>query len=427
MKLIFFNILLFFPAFLQGQILPQRPATALNKVILYPDSTFFTHSNTYYEEGTLFEVMSESRLEHEDEAQNQKFKWYQVKTPDEKVGWIYGDGIAVILPKSEVTPLLESYHLRQFKFSDEIKEAVTWLASIEGKDNFHKEDYLNPLYKEYYLVLTSNLGKSFHIHVGGESTMGSSELRDFMVKDLTEDNIPEMLLLKSNFDSGSPVEHRQLEIFTLQAGSLNKVFEEEMSLTYQDKEPSPALFKFVEISRGNIRIAYIDYLDCHQHQLALQPNMTEPLQGKCLEYVTYSFVWDKQQKKYVSIYEENRTAVVGRLRPEKGFLRAEPSYLSEVNERLPANASLKIIQHYEKPIHLRGEKKIVPYFYVRSEKGNYGYIHAKDISIEKSEHLSVLNNYYANPPKFKKNWQSDSSFLIISLNDNKQVILTKND
>ena len=65
-------------------------------MILYPDSTFFAHSNIFYEEGTLFEVLKETRFEHEDEAQNQKFKWYQVKAPDDKIGWVYGDGLAVV-------------------------------------------------------------------------------------------------------------------------------------------------------------------------------------------------------------------------------------------------------------------------------------------------------------------------------------------
>ena len=424
MRLILLYIALCFTTVLQGQILSARPATALNKVTLYPDSTFFAHSNISYEEGTLFEVINETRFEYEDEAQNQKFKWYEVKTPDDKTGWVFGDGIAVIVPDSEILPSLKNYHKRTFNFSDNLEETIVWIAAIEGKDNFHEEDYLNPLYKEIYLVLTSHLGKSYHIQFAGESAMGSSELRAFHLQDLTEDDVPELLFLKSNFDTGSPLENRVVEIYSFQAGSITKVFEERMSLVYQEKTPSPALFKFVEVNQKTIRIAYVDYLHCPDYSLMLTPKELDEEHERCLEYVTYSFIWKADQKRYVPFYEESRTYVEGQLIPEKGFLRSEPSYLSAVVEKLPSNANLKVIQHFEKIIDRRGEKKIVPYLYVQSETGNYGYIHAKDVRLQVGEHGPILNLFYKNPPLDKQNWTADTNFLSIKIIDNR-IILTK--
>lgn len=414
----------FFTSFLHGQILPARPATALNKVTLYPDSTFFAHSSTFYEEGTLFEVINETRFEYEDEAQNQKFKWYEVKTPDNKTGWIFGDGLAVIMANADITPALKEYHLRTFNFSEDLEKVTIWVASIEGKDNFHEEDYLNPLYKELYLVLTSNLGKSYHIQLAGESAMGSSELRAFHLKDMTEDDVPELLFLKSNFDNGSRLENRVIEIYSFQASSIAKVFEERMSLAYEERIPSPALFKFVEVNQKTIRIAYVDYVACSDYTLALQPKSLDAQKEKCLEYVTYSYVWETAQKRYVPFYEESRTYIEGQLKLEKGYLRSEPTYLSEVVEKLAAHAPLKVIQHFEKTISQRGEQKIVPYFYVQSPSGKYGYIHAKDVQLQVGEHGAILNKFYTAPPLDKQDWTLDTNFLSIKIVDN-PVMLTK--
>lgn len=424
MRLFPLYICLCFSFWLQGQTLPSRPGTALNKVILYPDSTFFAHSNIFYEEGTLFEVLGETRFEHEDEAQNQKFKWYQVKAPDDKIGWIYGDGLAVILPSPEVSPTIKDFHLRKFNFSDDLAETTVWIAGIEGKDNFHEDDYLNPIYKEYYLVLTSRLGKSYHIQFSGESAMGQSKLREFILQDLTADNVPELLFLKSNYDNGSRLENRVLEIYSFQAGTITKVFEEQMELVYEAKKPSPALFKFIEIDEQTIRVAYVDYLACANYSMMLSPRTLDPIKEKCLEYVTYSFVWQPTTQTYQSLYEESRTTVEGELIPQKGFLRAEPTYLSEIVEKLAPKTTLKIIQHFEKTITQRGKQKIVPYLYVQSPEGNYGYIHANDVQLQVGEHATILTSYYKNPPLNKQDWILDTNFLTIKIAKS-QTILTK--
>ena len=149
-----YSFFLLLPFFLNGQILPTRPATALNKVILYQDSSFFDHSSVVYEEGALFSVLGESRFEHEDAAQNQKFKWYYVQTPDQKKGWIFGDGIAVIQPADEIKGISYKYHLKEIQYDNSSEKLTAWIATIEGRDNLYEEDHLNPLYTVSYTHLT---------------------------------------------------------------------------------------------------------------------------------------------------------------------------------------------------------------------------------------------------------------------------------
>ena len=156
----------------------------------------------------------------------------------------------------------------------------------------------------------------------------------------------------------------------------------------------------------------------------LSPNEFDKANEKCLEYVTYSFVWQEATQTYQPLYEESRTAVEGKLLPEKGFLRSEPTYLSEVVEKLAPESTLKIVQHFEKIITQRGNKKVVPYLYVQSPNGNYGYIHAKDVQLQVGEHATILNHFYKNPPLNKQNWTLDTNFLSIKIAES-NTILTK--
>jgi len=400
------------PMFLQGQILPTHPATALNTVTLYPDSSFFEHSSIVYEEGALFEVLGETRYEHEDAAQNQKFKWYFVKTPDHKKGWIFGDGLAVLLPEDEIKENLKKYHQQEITYANGEAPLTAWIASIEGRDNLHEEEHLNPLYKEQYLVLTSPLKKSVHIQLSGFSAMGSNELQQLRFTDINGDNIAEIILIRNSNDVGNPLENRTLEIYAFQAGSIVKIFEERMTLSYEDNQPAPSLFKTINISENTIRIGFVDYVACKNYSLALETNEVSKTQERCMEYVTYTYVWSKAQQSYQPLYEESRTYIEGTLNAEKGYvLRREPSFLAEIVEEIPNGATLKVVKHYEKIIKQSGKKVLIPYLYVKSKAGNYGYLHADKVQFNNQEYANLLQQFYKNPPLLKENWTSDAAFL----------------
>jgi len=407
-----YSFFLLFPFCLNGQILPPRPATALNKVILYQDSSFFDHSSVVYEEGALFSVLGESRFEHEDAAQNQKFKWYYVRTPDQKKGWIFGDGIAVIQPEDEIEGILNNYHLKEIQYDNNNEKLTAWIATIEGRDNLYEEDHLNPLYKEQYLVLTSPLKKSIHIQLSGVSAMGSNKLKQLRFTDINGDDISEVILVRNSTDNNNPLESRTIGIYSFQAGTIVKVFEERMTLNYKDNQPSPALFKIVDIGDHTIRIAYVDYMACKDYSLALSTNEVSKTQERCMEYVTYTYVWEEQAQKFQPLYEESRTYLEGLLKDAKGYaLRREPSFLGEVVEQLSVNAPLTIIKHYEKIIKRKDKKVVIPYLYVKTAKDNYGYLHADKVQFIKSEHASLLHQFYQDPPLLKEDWTSNNSFL----------------
>lgn len=393
-----------------GQLLPKLPATALNKVTLYPDSSFFQHSAIVYEEGDLFEVLGETRYEQEDAAQNQKFKWYFVRTPDNQTGWIYGDGLAVLQPLDEINAPLSNYYKKEITYSNKEEKIITWIAAIEGKDNFHEEDHLNPLYKEQYLVLTSPLKKSAHIQLSGQSAMGTHSLKQLRLTDINEDGVAEIILESSSIDHNSDLEGRLLEVFAFQAGTITKVFEDRLTLTYQGNQPSPALFKQVEIGAQTIRTAYVDYVACSQYSSTFSTNEVSKTQERCMEYVTYTHLWDETVKNYQPFYQESRTHLTGMVQAEKGYaLRREPSYLAEVVEQLSDKTPLILIKHYEKTIKRKGQKVAVPYLYVKTQNDNYGYIHADKVKFQEIEQADLLNSYYQNPPLLKADWTSGES------------------
>jgi len=423
LRLYLYILLFLLPSILVGQLLPANPATALNKVILYPDSSFFQHSSLTYEEGDLFEILDETRYEHEDAAQNQKFKWFYVRTPDNIKGWIYGDGLAVMQPLEELQGMVRNYHQKEIDYAGNGEKITAWIASIEGKDNFHEQDHLNPLYKEQYLVLTSPLKKSAHIQLSGQSAMGTTTLKQLRFTDINKDGAVEVVLESSSLDNNSSLEGRLVEVYAFQAGSITRVFEDRLTLAYKGNEPSPALFKMVDIGEQTIRVAYVDYVSCTNYSCPFETNEVSKTQERCMEYVTYTHLWEDDSQDYQPLYEESRSYLTGKVNNPKGYaLRREPSFLGEVVEQLSNQAPLIIIKHYEKIIKRKDKKVVVPYLYVKTQNNNYGYLHADKVQFQEIEHASLLDAFYKNPPLLKSDWTSPKSF--VSLKKDLEQLVT---
>jgi len=341
-------------------IFNARVATVLNTVTLYPDSNYFDQSNTYFSEGELLEILEESVLEHEDDAQNQKFKWYKVRSLSGQEGWIYGDGLAIITADSELPKDLKAFHKQKIILDNGFENAVLWLAGVEGRDNMHDNDLLNPVYNEYYIVLTNELGRSVHINHAGQSAMGRRELRKFELQDITGDDVQDFILQTSSFSTSSDLGNRTVEIFSLQSGTLRKVLEERMTLTYDDDLPSPSMFKFVEIADKNIRVEFIDYIPCRKYSLPYPPEESSKTLERCMEFVTYTYAWNNRKKSFEQFYKENRSPVKGIVTDPKIWVRTETSFLSDKVELLKPNQPFVIIKHYEKFFLQNGQKKLTP-------------------------------------------------------------------
>ena len=372
-------------------IFNSRSASALNKVILYPDSSFLQHSNVSFNEGSLFELLGESQLEHPDDAQNQKFKWYKVKATDGQEGWIFGDGLAVISADHLIDSRLKKYHKKRYSFDNGFEKAITWIASISGRDNFHENDMLNPPYNEFYLVITNERGKSVHINFAGLSAMGKNELHDLKMTDVTGDNVAELILQRNSYPMSSDLENRLLEVYSFQAGTLTKVFEERMTLNYEDDMPSPALSKHIEIADKSIRVEYIDYMPCKSYRLKYPTDLRSRTKERCIEYVTYTYIWDDKLNHYRPLYEESRTTPIAFIKRDGLSLKSKPALSGKYVSFLSTANPLQVIKHYEKIVVQQGKKKIENYLYVRDEEGTQGYILAKDVRFVGTEHLSLIH------------------------------------
>ena len=389
----------------------SRSATALNKVNLFSDSTFTAHSNIYYEEGALFEVIGETANEHEDDSQNQKFKWWQVRATDGQEGWIFGDGLAVVLSDEVLDQQLKKFHKRKVQLNNGFENAVLWFAGIEGRDNFHESDFMNPLYNEYYLVITNERNQSVHINYAGMSAMGRNELGQLELLDITGDNIPELLLQTSSFPSDSEREHRNFEIFSMQAGTLGKLMTERMTLNYDSDIPSPALFKNISIEEGVVRVEYIEYLSCDIYSLGRTTDAQNKNAERCMEFVTYTYVWDERKKMLKPIYQENRTTPFAKVNSSNIWIKDAPNEWGNRIVRLSPNDKLEVIKHHEKYALKQGKKVVDIHLLVRTPAGKIGYVSARNVQFILSSHAKLLNQFYSNPPLSKSNWQSTENFI----------------
>ena len=399
-------------------IFKSRVATALNTVTLYTDSSYFKHSDIRFSEGELFEVLGETTLHHLDDAQNQKFKWFKIRSFSGQEGWIFGDGIAVIMESSDVNTKLKPFFKKRISLNNGFEKSVSWIASIGGFDNLYNSDLLSPTYHEFYIVITNEHGKSVHMNYESQSILGREFLNLFQMKDVTNDGIEDFLMETRSYSNLSDLENRTLEIFSLQSGHLKKILNERMTLNYGDDLFSPAMFKFVEVSAMSIRIEYVDYIPCTKFSLPYQFDKKSETQERCLEFVTYTYAWNNRKKKFVQFYQKNQNALKGIVYNPKIFLKSEPSFLSKKIENLKPNVPFTVIKHFEKVFIQNGEKKISPYLYVQSVNGNRGYIRGKVVHFLNTEHSKILFDFYQKPPLSKAKLKTNKLFLKIIREEN---------
>ncbi len=395
-------------------VLNSRVATTLSGVSIYPDSTFEKQSNGSLQVGELLEVLGETNLEHEDDSQNQKFKWFKIRSMKGKEGWVYGDGIAVSISKSRIDDKLQKVHKQKYSFNNGFEKAILWIGGIEGRDNFHKQDLLNPPYKEYYIVISNDRGDCMFINSGSENARGQMDLRYFQFTDTTGDDIPEILLQTSSFSTEHDVENRILEIYSFQTGGLNRIFEERMSLSYGANQHTPALFKNIEVDGEIVRVAYIDYLSCENYHLDNDYGSFNKKRDKCMEYVTYTYAWSDRLKQYRMIYKESRTAPAVGSRKNNLAILNEPSIMGKSVGTVSRSDRMEIIKQFNRPLLENGVKKTVPYFFVKLKNGNTGFVKAAEVGFIDIEHAELLNQYYRSPKPDLKNWKTKKHFLKIT-------------
>jgi hypothetical protein len=395
-------------------ILDRRAATCVSPVRLHSDSSFSSATNVNFLEGSLFEVLGETGVLHDDNNQTQLFKWYKVRSLQGQEGWLYGDNLAVVVPSAFVDFVLKPFYKKEAHFDNGFENSIIWVASVAGKDNMHSQNSLNQGYKDFYLVVTNEFGKSVVIPYSGISETGRKELKSIYIKDINDNKVDEIVLEISSVTTGSGLENRNVEIYTFQASGIQKIFEERTTLVYDRETPSPALFKVIEIDKSIIRVAYIDYVGYEQYSLGLPFDPRTKTQEKCLEFVTYSLIWDNVRRQYKVLYKENRTAPQGFV-SEPTLLKYSPSSSSNSGSvYVQTNQKFQIIKHYENiSFDGYGQKVVENSFFVKHPSGVYGYLPANVVLFKGVEHGSILKSYYKHPPLNKSDWKWEGSFIVI--------------
>ena len=149
--------------------IPENAAVALGNLALFPDTSLSAQTSQSVKEGELLAVLGTSVLEHLDKDQNQKFRWFFVKTLDGRTGWMFGDGIAVLMQNDRIPDDLRRFSQKNVAFSAGFEQSIVWFASVDGRDNLYPQDYMNPLYDEKYVVVTNQRGRSVALRTGGAS------------------------------------------------------------------------------------------------------------------------------------------------------------------------------------------------------------------------------------------------------------------
>jgi hypothetical protein len=394
-------------------IFTSRVATTLSGVNIYPDSTFEIQSNGSFKVGELVEVIGETEMEHEDASQNQKFKWFKVRSLKGKEGWVFGDGIAVVIPDSKIELKLKEFHKKKYHFNNGFEKSVIWIAGIEGRDNFHGKDFLNPPYREYYIVITNEQGNCVFVNYSGDNTRGQMQLRHILLSDTTGDEIPELLLQTSSFSTDVSFENRIFEIYSFQSGDLSRIFEERMSLSYSANVFAPSLFKYIEVDNEIVRVAYVDYIPCTDYKQQNDFGNYNKQKERCMEYVTYTYGWNERTKQYRMIYEESHTTPVVRSKKDLVVVKDEPSIIGKRVTTANQSDRIEVIKQHARTVLENGVKKTDLYFYVKLKDGTNGYIEADGVGFIDIEHAELLNYYYKSSSPDMSDWKKNKHFLHI--------------
>jgi hypothetical protein len=395
-------------------ILQKRAALTVSSVRLYADSTYAKSTNTTFNEGELFEILGETKLEHFDNTQNQTFRWYKVKAMNGTMGWIFGDNLAVVMPERYVEASLKPFYKKEYHFDNGFEKAIVWIAATEGHDDKHSSKaFLNPAYKEFYLVITNDKGKCSFLNYANVSETGKKDLQSIHFQDITDDKIDEIILETSSLPTGRSLGERTLEMYSFKGGTLSKIFEEDLTLMWQDDVPTPSYSKYIEIEGSTIRTAYVDFKACEAFSLKSvsgEKNITT--EERCMDYVTYSQVWDKKNKTFKPLYEKSRSPLIAYAR-EAAEIKATPSVSGKSQGRIRVEDRLTVVKHFEHITIEKNKKRIETWLFVKHPAGIYGYVLANTLEFKNIEYAELLEQYYQKPPSEKKGWMSDMPFVIV--------------
>ncbi len=393
-------------------VLPPKPAVALQNVALFPDSSLTSQSSEMIAEGEVVEVLGASATEHLDKDQNQKFPFFRVQKADGKTGWAFGDGLAIGFEEASLPEEWRGFHQKSAVFGIGFEQSTTWLASIDGRDKLHENDFMNPLYSEHWLIVTNARGRSVSVQIGHSSASGRAEPKLLRFLDVTADRAAEIVLETSSRSPSNPVEQRELQIFSIRNGSLQKIFEEKVSLFDASEQPQPSVGESFEIEAGSIRRERVEFLPLADYSLK---NDLLPLglsSETAIEQVTETLVWTAKTSRFEPLYPESRTAPRGEIR-QSVRLKNRPESFGSATVLATMGEKCQILKLVEQIAVVDGRKKMRPWLLVKTASGATGYLEAAAVKWEKTRLAPVLAAFSEEPPLVRADWFFDFPFVKI--------------
>ncbi|MCB0661445.1 MAG: hypothetical protein KDC24_01800 [Saprospiraceae bacterium] len=366
----------------------ENAAIALNNLTLYSDSSFSGRTVAFYKEKSLFKVIRKTASFYEDDAQKQLFRWFQVETPDHRIGWIFGNDLAVMEQAYRVPKTLKGYYKREKYFPNHFGNAKIWVASMEGKDLLSDRKRLKPSYREEYLIFTNRDLISDFILITTYNLYGASSLKEIQLKDITGNGTRDLVVETEYFETGTTKANRDVEIYSFQQNQLEKIFEESISLEMQGRKRSPCGFKHVSIQPQTIRVEYIDFTDCNKGSETISWQISST-QEYCVDFVTYTYTWNQDNQKFDLLYAPTRSKVSGRLIFPDTWMRDQPGNYGRRKLTLQYAEVVNV-----KELVSNDDTAQNDWFLIEIDNGDTGYIPANALMLRQTVHAGIINAYY---------------------------------
>lgn len=384
------------------KIKTQQVGICLGITALHSDTALHTQTQKILKDGELVEILSTSKELHFDKDENQKFRWYKVKTEQGNEGWLFGDALAVATPLAKLDKINTPFFQKKQAFGAGFENAIIWFANIEGIELRGNQYLHDPFYIEQYIVVTNNFGKSASLYISGKGVEGVQQLKSFYIKDINGDETPDFILEKSAFNEGNLSENRNVEIYQMTTSGFQKIFDETTSLKINNEQPSPAICKITEIDNQLIRVSYIDFIECKN----INP-IESLVQHFCPTYVTYTYIWDNPTAQFKPLYSESRLAL-------SVFSKGKFNLFSKIKNndilaQIQPNEALIIKEIYQ----LNAENPEI-WLQVETQNNVKGYLPAYNVYLGDIEHSDILHEYFNNPPSDFYDWKWEQPFLFFN-------------
>lgn len=357
------------PQFVGAQAMPAY-GLAIGDIRLYNDSTFSANSQHILRSGQRAAVIDATQLEHEDSAQKQLFKWWKVKSQAGKMGWVYGDGFAVVEQKENLPSGLQKYHLSPQKFGAGFEQAELWFAIIGGKDLAAGSNFMGSNYLETYLVLSNATDRSIFVPLSGESQFGKTMVDHLEIAEINGDALPEILIQKTSQGIERSEASQWVDIYAFQAGTLRKIFGESLNGQGRNFEGNMHL----TLNKGLIQSAY------------LKNNPTTYAK----QLFTETWYWNPRSKEFEVLYPAQVSLLSAKPKSVRTNLLTEPA-------GRVANVLLQSDQVFIQEWIRKGQGKI--WVKVMTNKGQQGYVNFDELRFTSFQQDAWLRNQLSNQTK----------------------------